>query len=113
MNLTNMSSMLSTTLAALLLISALLLPQPGQCQDLKALQEQVGTMINSDPKLKQDVESLKNDPNVKQLLNDPSVEKAVRSMDLPALLSNPNVLKLLNHPTIKGIRQKAEGTVAK
>jgi hypothetical protein len=50
--------------------------------------------------------SLVNDPEVENILKDPSIMKAVNSGDIEALLSNPKFMKFLNNPAVKDISKK-------
>ena len=54
------------------------------------------------------IESLKNDPEFKKILEDPEMVKAVQSGDVAALLTNPQFLKLLSNPKVKEIEKKIE-----
>jgi len=47
--------------------------------------------------------SLQDDPNVKSLLEDPSVLRAVRSGDLGSLATDGRVEALMRHPTVRAL----------
>ena len=72
-------------------------------QKTKALQEK----MLSDKEIVGLIQSLQNDPDFKQVLEDPVIMKAVNEGDISALTANPQIMKLLNNATVKEIQQKA------
>ena len=52
--------------------------------------------------------SLQNDPELREILQDPEIMDAVNSGDINALLSNPKFLKLLENPAIQNIGKMIE-----
>ncbi|MEE8484542.1 MAG: hypothetical protein V3S46_08075 [Nitrospinota bacterium] len=50
--------------------------------------------------------ALQNDPDFKEILQDPSIMNAVNSGNLDALTTNPKFMKLINNSQIKGITEK-------
>jgi hypothetical protein len=50
--------------------------------------------------------SLLNDPEIQNILEDPSIIKALNAGDIDTLLSNPKFIKLLDNPTIRNITRK-------
>jgi hypothetical protein len=52
--------------------------------------------------------SLKDDPEMQALLNDPKVQEAVQSGDLTALTANPRFMKLLDNANVKEIQKRVE-----
>ena len=50
--------------------------------------------------------SLLDDPDVQEILQDPSITKAMNAGDIEALTSNPKFMKLLENPTIQDITGK-------
>jgi hypothetical protein len=50
--------------------------------------------------------SLLNDPEVRGILEDPTIIEAVSAGDIEALSSNPKFMKLLNNPAIQEITRK-------
>jgi len=72
-------------------------------QTTKSLQEK----MLSDKEIIGLIQSLQNDPDFKQVLEDPVIMKAVNEGDISALTANPQFMKLLNNATVKEIQQKA------
>ncbi len=68
----------------------------------KAIQEK---MMN-DREIMGMIQSLRNDPEFRKILEDPDVMKAVNSGDFTALMANPQFLKLLNNATVQDIRKR-------
>ena len=50
--------------------------------------------------------SLKDDPEMQALLNDPKVQEAVQSGDLSALTANPRFMKLPDNAKVKEIQKR-------
>ena len=76
----------------------------GTGSDVHGLQEK----MMSDKEIMGMIESLKDDPEFKKLLEDPEVVKAVQAGDVAALTANPAFMKLLNNPTVKEISKKVQ-----
>jgi len=76
--------------------------QSGQAGDIKSLQNK----LMSDQEVMGMIESLKDDPQFKKILEDPEVMNAVNSGDTASLMANPKFLQLLQNPTIRDIQQK-------
>ena len=75
----------------------------------KTTKEQIQAMqllMLSDKEIINMLTSLKNDPDVQKILEDPEIIKAVNSGDLETLLSNPKFIKFLSNPTILDIKKK-------
>ncbi len=62
--------------------------------------------IQADSELMRAIGSLRDDPEVKKVLEDPVLMKAIRANDISYLLSNPKFLALLQDPRIREICQK-------
>jgi hypothetical protein len=54
------------------------------------------------------IQSLQNDPEFKQLLEDPEFMKAVKAGDLAAISADPRFVKLMNNPTVREIQKKVK-----
>ena len=52
------------------------------------------------------IQSLQNDPDLKKLLEDPEIMKAVSEGDIAALTANPRFMKLLENPAVREIQKK-------
>jgi hypothetical protein len=76
--------------------------QSGQTSDVKSLQDK----MMSDQEVMGMIESLKDDPQFKKILEDPEIMNAVNSGDTASLLANPKFLQLLHNPTVRDIQQK-------
>jgi hypothetical protein len=77
--------------------------------DEQAAKEQIQAMkqlMLSDKEIINVIVSLKDDPDVQNILKDPALMKAINSGDLETLLSNPKFLKLLSNPKILDIKKK-------
>jgi hypothetical protein len=71
------------------------------------LEEMTQRMMNDDEIMSM-ILTLQNDPNFKEILEDPVIMNAIASGDINTLLSNPKFLKLLDNPTIKEIGKKVQ-----
>jgi len=77
--------------------------------DDQAAKEQIQAMqklMLSDKEIINVITSLKDDPDVQEILKDPALMKAINSGDLETLISNPKFLKLLSNPKILNIKKK-------
>jgi hypothetical protein len=54
------------------------------------------------------IESLQDDPVVKDILNDEATMRAINSGDLSALMNNPKIKALMENPAIKEITQSSQ-----
>ncbi len=70
--------------------------------EVKSLQEK----MLSDKEIMSLIQSLRNDPDFKKILEDPEIMKAVNEGDVAALTANPRFMKLLNNATVKEIEKK-------
>jgi hypothetical protein len=77
-------------------------PQAGHAKDVKSLKDK----MMSDREVMSMIESLKDDPQFKKMLEDPAIMNAVNTGDLAALMANPQFLQLLQNPTVQDIQQK-------
>ena len=50
--------------------------------------------------------SLQDDSDIKAVIEDPAIMKAINSGDMEYLISSPKFIKLLNNPKIRDIREK-------
>jgi hypothetical protein len=64
--------------------------------------------MTSDKEIMSMIQSLRNDPDFKKILEDPEIMKAVQAGDVPALMANPRFMKLMNNATVKEIEKKVE-----
>ncbi len=76
--------------------------QSGQNSDVKSLQDK----MMSDREVMGMIESLKDDPQFKKMLEDPEIMNAVNTGDIAALMANPQFRQLLHNPTVQDIQQK-------
>ena len=77
--------------------------------DGQAAKEQIQAMqklMLNDKEIINMIASLKDDPDVQEILKDPNLMKAINSGDLETLVSNPKFLKLLANPKILNIKKK-------
>jgi hypothetical protein len=72
--------------------------------EIRSLQEK----MMSDKEIMSMIQSLQNDPEFQQLLENPEVMKAVNSGDVVALMSNAQFMKLLNNSTLREIQSKVK-----
>jgi hypothetical protein len=78
-------------------------PPAGDRDQVRAMQQQ----LLSDPATLSQILSLKDDPALRQALEDPEIMKAVEAGDLAALAAHPKILRLLNNPVVQDIRQNS------
>jgi hypothetical protein len=76
----------------------------GSGSEVRTLQEK----MTSDKEIMSMIQSLRNDPDFKKILEDPEIMKAVQAGDVPALMANPRFMKLMNNATVKEIEKKVE-----
>ncbi len=72
--------------------------------EMKSLQEK----MLSDKEIMGLIQSLRDDPDFKKILEDPEIMKAVNEGDIAALSANPRFMKLLNNATVKEIEKKVK-----
>ena len=73
--------------------------------DLQSIQKQ----IVSSPELMQMVTALLSDPQFQAAMNDPQLRQLVMSGNLDALRGDPRILQLLAHPSVQAIVGKVNG----
>ena len=74
----------------------------GTSADVKTLQSKMA----GDQDVMNLIHSLQNDPEFKEILEDPEIMHAVQTGDVAALLGKPKFLELLNNPTVHQIEKK-------
>jgi len=72
--------------------------------DVQSLQQK---MLN-DKEVMNLIESLKDDPEFKKLMEDPTFMKAVNAGDVATLSADPRFVKLLNNSTVQEIQKKVK-----
>ena len=86
---------------------------PGfkQSQANNLYSEKIETMKNklmSDPETMGMITSLQNDPQIKDIINDPEIINAVKSGDTTSLMNNAKLIRLQSNPIIQDIKRKTE-----
>ncbi len=76
----------------------------GMTGDTQALQQK----MMSDPEIMNMIQSLQNDPDFQQILQDPEIMKAVSSGDINALMANPKFTRILDKKTVHDIGTKLQ-----
>ena len=76
--------------------------RPAAEKQVHALQQ----FMLGDPEIIRMIFALMNDPDVRGILEDPSIIEAVNTGNVEALTSNPKFMKLLENPTIQDIISK-------
>lgn len=71
--------------------------------DISAMQQQL--LSNQD--IMAMISSLQNDPQMQAILADPKIMQAIAAGDIQTLMNDPNFKQLLNNSTIKQITEKA------
>ncbi len=64
------------------------------------------TKMQGDDEIMSLINSLKDDPEMQALLNDPEVMNAISSGNMSALMANPKIMELLNNPKVRQIQKK-------
>jgi phosphoribosylformylglycinamidine (FGAM) synthase PurS component len=80
-----------------------------QADDLSS--EKIETMKNklmSNPETMGMINSLQNDPQIKDIINDPEIINAIKSGDATSLINNAKLIRLQSNPVIQDIKRKAE-----
>jgi hypothetical protein len=77
-------------------------PQGSESGQVRELQEK---MLGDDLAMAL-ILSLKDDPEMQALLNDPAVVSAVQAGDLGALTANPRFMKLLDNAKVREIQKR-------
>jgi Domain of unknown function (DUF4124) len=54
------------------------------------------------------IRALQNDPEMRALLNDPAILRAVQAMDIATLTNTPAFMKLLNNPRVREIEKRVQ-----
>jgi len=86
---------------------------PGfkQTQANDPYSEKIETLRNkltSDPETMNMINSLQNDPQIKDIINDPEIIKAIKSGDTNSLMNNEKLIRLQSNPVIQDIKRKTE-----
>jgi hypothetical protein len=74
-------------------------PRDEELQNLK-------NSMMSDNEIMEQIISLKNDPDVQELLRDPNIMNAINSGDIGTLMSSPKFMKILENPAIQQIQKE-------
>lgn len=74
----------------------------GTADQVRSLQER----MLSDQEIMAMIETLKDDPDFRKVLEDPAVMDAVAAGDVAGLMANPAFLQLMNNSMVGNIRQK-------
>jgi len=72
--------------------------------DVQSLQQK----MQNDKEVMSLIESLKDDPEFKKLMEDPTFMKAVNAGDVATLSADPRFVKLLNNSTVQEIQKKVK-----
>jgi hypothetical protein len=64
------------------------------------------TKMQGDEEIMYLINSLKDDPEMQAILNDPETMKAISAGDLSALMANPKIMELLNNQKVREIQKK-------
>lgn len=75
---------------------------PPAGETLQALQER----MLADPEIAGAVQSLRDDPQVQEILADPAIAAALQSGDVGALLSDPRIKRLAEDPTVQSVTRQ-------
>jgi hypothetical protein len=65
--------------------------------------KQLQSSLMTNPETKNLIAGLQDDPDMKAVLSDPDIMKAIQSGDYTALANNPKFQKLMNKPAVKQI----------
>jgi hypothetical protein len=76
----------------------------GAGAEVGALKEK----MMSDKEILDLILSLQDDPEIKKILEDPAIMKAVQAGDVAALMADPRFMNLLNNKTLQDIQKKAK-----
>lgn len=70
--------------------------------------ETIRNKLTSDPETMNMINSLQNDPQIKDIINDPEIIKAIKSGDTNSLMNNEKLIRLQSNPVIQDIKRKTE-----
>ncbi len=88
--------------------SSALESQPAQSSSSPGEMQSLQQKMMSDQQIMGLIQSLQNDPEFKEILQDPEVMRAVNAGDVAALSANPKFMKLLNNATVQEIEKKVK-----
>ena len=84
-------------------------PLPGDSTDTSALSQSaldsITSSITNSPGMISTIMELQNDPQMKAVLADPDIMRAVHNLDLQALSNNPKIKALMDNAKIKRINK--------
>jgi hypothetical protein len=75
---------------------------PSSAGEAAALQKQIA----GNPQWMQSVTTLKDDPDLQQILKDPVLMQAIREGNLEALQSDPRIQRLMSHPVVQDLQRQ-------
>ncbi len=64
------------------------------------------TKMQGDGEIMALIDTLKDDPEMQAVMNDPQVRQAISVGDLSTLMANPKFMELLNNPKVREIQNK-------
>jgi hypothetical protein len=73
-------------------------------EEIQTLQKQ----MMSDQGIMNMIQSLQNDPDFQQVLQDPEIMKAISSGDITTLMANPKFMRILDNKTVHDIETKLQ-----
>lgn len=80
--------------------------QTNASQNISSQRKDMEQKMMSDPEIINEILSLKDDPEIKKILQDPDIIQAVNDNDIQKLASNPKFLSLMNNPKVQEIERK-------
>jgi hypothetical protein len=69
---------------------------------IKSIQDK----MSDDPETMQMIQSLQNDPDFQNILQDPEIMRAIQNNDMATLMANPQFMGLLNKQTVQDIKNR-------
>ena len=77
-------------------------PNAQAAESVRGMQQQ----ILADPKMAEQVQSLRDNPAVQAVLNDPEIAAALSRGDISALMADPKIQRLANEPAVRDLSRQ-------
>ena len=80
---------------------------PGRASASRGI-ESTREALQSNPGAMERIMSLKGDPDMRRILNNPKLMEAIRRGDLNSLANDPDIRKLMNNPAVRDLIRRGQ-----